>query len=224
MAEWLTPFQTPWDITGFILFLLIFPFYHTVYPWLSRKAKTSSVRNRVDIFRESWIERVIATGDVIGAAQQTRNLTMVNSILVSSCLIFMGLAVNLLFRLREIEPHPMDWNLHPDAVRMKIIGLILIFALAFSFFMTALRHLGHFVLVIGADPKVVEESVGSPVLYFAGLINRASHRYTLGVRSLYAALPWAAWILDSHLFVLITLFWGIKLILFQDFKREAPRQ
>lgn len=224
MAEWLAPFQTPWDVAGFILFLLIFPLYHTLYPWLSRKAKSTSARNRVDIFRESWIERIIAKGDAVGAAQQTRNLTMVSSILVSSCLIFMGLSVNLLFRLPEINPHPPDWNLHPDAVRMKLFGLILLFALAFSFFMTALRHLGHFVLVIGADPKVIEENVGSPVQYFSGLINRASHRYTLGVRSLYAALPWAAWILDSRLFVLITLFWGIKLVAFQDFNRESSRR
>ncbi len=220
MQEWLSPFQSAWDIVGFVLFLLVFPIYHTVYPWLALRRPTRTARGRIDALRKSWIERLITRGDVATAAQQTRNLTMVNSILVSSALILLGITTNLLVRLPEIEsqlPHPGHWEVHPGALRMKLYLLILIFSAAFSFCMTALRHLGHFVLVIGADPDLVDSQFGSAVDYFAGLINRASHRYTLGVRSFYAAFPILAWLFDSRLFVLLTVFWGLKFLGFQDF-------
>ncbi len=222
MQEWLSPFQSAWDVTGFALFLLVFPIYHTVYPWIASRQPSRTARGRIDDLRRSWIERLIARGDVVMAAQQTRNLTMVNSILVSSALILLGITSNLLIRLPEFEgraPHPSDWDAHPGALRVKLYLLIVVFAIAFSFCMTALRHLGHFVMVIGADPDLVERHFGSAVEYFSDLINKASHRYTLGVRSFYAAFPLLAWLFDSRLFVLLTLFWALKFVVFQDFRR-----
>lgn len=220
MQAWLSPFHSAWDVAGFVLFLLVFPIYHAVYPWVAHRLPARTARGRIDALRKSWIERLIARGDVVTAAQQTRNLTMVNSILVSSALILLGITTNLLVRLPEIEsrlPHPSDWDVHPGALRVKLYLLIVVFATAFSFCMTALRHLGHFVLVIGADPDLVSSHFGSAVEYFADLINRASHRYTLGVRSFYAAFPVLAWLFDSRLFVLLTVLWGLKFMGFQDF-------
>lgn len=220
MELWLAPFQSLWDVTGFVLFVLVFPLYHTLYPWVAGRRPERTARGVIDSLRRSWIERLLATGDVTTAAQQTRNLTMVNSILVSSALILLGLTGNLLVQLPTLDaalPHPSSWDLHPDALRVKIYLLLVVFVAAFSFFMTSLRHLGHFVLIIGADPALIEAHYGSPAAHFAELINRASHRYTLGVRSFYAALPLLAWLFDARLFVLLTVFWAFKFIRFQDF-------
>lgn len=220
MEPWLLPFQSPWDVVGFALFLLVFPIYHAVYPWIAARRPASTARGKIDLLRKSWIERLIDRGDIIAAAQQTRNLTMVNSILVSSALILLGITANLMVRLPELQGpavYPADWGLHPGALRVKLFLLIITFAAAFSYCMTALRHLGHFVLIIGADPVLIQEQVGSPADYFANLINRASHRYTLGVRAFYAAFPLLVWLFDSRLFVLITVFWGFKFMIFQDF-------
>ncbi|MCP4654659.1 MAG: DUF599 domain-containing protein [bacterium] len=220
--DWSAPFQTPLDVVGFVIFLFVFPVYHLLYPWLARVIPGHAARTRFDLFRESWIQGLIERRDIIAAAQQTRNLTMVNSILVSSALILMGLTANVL--VRTLSPaDPADWIAHPTALTEKLCLLILVFAFAFSFFMTSLRHLGHFVLVIGADPKLVEAYEGSPVKYFSALINRASHRYTMGVRSLFSAVPLFGWLLDSRLFLLLTLFWAVKLIGFQDFARLLRR-
>ena len=152
---------------------------------------------------------------------------MVNSILVSSALILMGVTANVLVQLPAIEdkvPHPSDWDVHPGAIRVKLYLLILIFASAFSFFMAALRHLGQFVLVIGADKALVEAQFGSAAQYFTDLINRASHRYTLGVRSFHAAFPLVGWLFDSRLFVILTVFWAIKFFVFQDFSTGRFRK
>ena len=227
MESILLLFESPLDLAAFAFFLLVFPAYHTLYPALMRLFPKSAARGRFDLFRRSWIQGLIERRDIIAAAQQTRNLTMVNSILVSSSLILMGVTSNLILRLPTLPastPHPGAWDAHPEVVRAKLILLVLVFAVAFSYFMTALRHLGHFVLVIGADPDVIAEHEGDPVGYFAALINRASHRYTLGVRSLYSAFPLFGWLFDPWLFIVLTALWGIKFVFFQDFghlKRRA---
>ena len=213
-------FQGPVDVAGFVLFVLVFPVYHTFYPWLIRRFPHRVVKTRFDLYRRSWIEGVIRRRDVVMVAQQTRNLTMVNSILASSSLILMGFSANLLLRLSEFTaelPHPRAWEVHPDALAGKLFLLILVFAVAFGYCMTSLRHLGHFNLVIGADPELIEEQEGSSVDYFSDLINRSSNRHTLAVRCLYSASPLFLWMFDPTSFLVLTLFWGLKFVGFQDF-------
>jgi uncharacterized membrane protein len=209
---------------GFAVFMLVFPIYHVVYPMIASRRPNRTAMGRIDALRKSWIERLIASEGIITAAQQTRNLTMVNSILVSSALLLMGITANLIVQLPAIEnrvPHPSEWDLHPEVLRLKLYLLILVFASAFSYCMAALRHLGHFVLVIGADPKLVEKHYGSATQYFSDLINRASHRHTLGVRSFHAAFPLVGWMFDSRLFVFLVVVWGLKFLVYQDFARRA---
>lgn len=224
MNQWLSLIESPIDLLGFILFLLVFPIYHGIYPWLIRVASSKAARLRFDLLRESWITGLIERRDILAAAQQSRNLTMVNSVLVSSSLILMGLIANVLVQLPKLSNHgltPPGWISSPDAVRMKLYFLIFVLAAAFSYFMTSLRHLGHFVLVIGADPHLVKEQKGSPVKYFSSLINRASYRYTLGVRYLYSALALFGWLFDPWLFIAVILFFAAKFIGFQDFTHKV---
>lgn len=229
--HWLGLFQGPLDVIGFVLFLLVFPLYHGLYPWLIRRFPHRVAKARLDLYRRSWIEGLLARRDVVVAAQQTRNLTMVNSILASSALILMGFTANLLLRSQELPAeirHPRSWEFNPDSLVAKLFLLILVFAVAFGYCMTALRYLGHFNLVIGADPQLIEQYEGSSVDYFANLINRASNRYTLAVRCLYSASPLFLWMFDPRFFIALTLFWAVKFIGFQDFvhllgrSRPAP--
>lgn len=225
--RWLTLLQDPVDSLGFILFLVVFPGYHAVYPYLVRFFPDQAAKVRVDLFRRSWIEGLLERRDIIAAAQQTRNLTMVNSLLASSSLILMGVTANVLFRLPEFSQvltEPESLSRHPDAQAVKLFLLIVVFAVAFAYCMTSLRHLGHFNLVIGADPEVVRRHEGEPVDYFATLINRASNRYTLAVRCLYSASPLLLWLFDQWFFIGLTVFWGVKFIGFQDFAHVLRRR
>jgi uncharacterized membrane protein len=220
---WLSPFQTPFDVAGFVLFVLVFPVYHALYPWLIGRFPHRVAKARFDLYRRSWIEGLLQRRDVATAAQQTRNLTMVNSILASSTLILMGFSANLLLRSGEFVGANPIWDVQPDALAGKLFLLILVFAVAFGYCMTSLRHLGHFNLVIGADPAVIEEIEGSSVDYFSALINRSSNRHTLAVRCLYSASPVFLWIFDPLFFVLLTVFWGVKFIGYQDFVHVLGR-
>lgn len=225
--QWLVIFHDPVDTVGFVLFLLVFPIYHAVYPYLMRLVPERSAKNRIDAFRRSWIEGILERGDIVVAAQQTRNLTMVNSLLASSALILMGFTANVLIRhpeMTEAIVEPELWARHPDAQAVKIFLLIVVFGVAFSYCMTSLRHLGHFNLVIGADPKVIEEREGPPIEYFAALVNRASNRYTLAVRCFYSASPLFLWLFDHWFFIGLTLFWSVKFIGFQDFAHVVKQR
>ena len=218
--EWLELLREPLDAIGFALFLLVFPIYHGIYPWLMSLFPDRAAKTRVDLYRRSWIERLVREEDILLAAQQTRNLTMVNTLLASSALILMGFTANLLIQAPGFSidlPLVGAANADLTAQPVKLLLLIVVFGVAFSYCMTSLRHLGHFNVVIGADPQVIERYEGSAVDYLSGLINRASNRYTLAVRCLYSASPLFFWLFDTRLFVGLTLFWALRFIGFQDF-------
>jgi uncharacterized membrane protein len=175
---------------------------------------------RMDDMRRSWIERLLRDSDIITAAQQARNLTMANSLVASSSLILMGFTANILIRLPEVDSEILELQplvAHPDELAVKLLLLIFVFGVGFGYAMTALRHLGHFTLVVGADPEVIERHEGSAVEYLSALINRASNRSTLAMRCMYSASPLFLWLIDVKLFIALTLIWGIKFICFQDF-------
>ncbi len=226
LDQWLALFQRPADAIGAVLFLLVFPIYHTAYPLLMRVFPNQAAKSRFDLYRRSWIERLLERNDVVAAAQLTRNLTMVNTLLASSTLILMGVSANILIQLRQAEalPQIQAWQAQPEAPAAKLLLLIISFGVAFAYCMTSLRHLGHFNLVIGTDPKLIDEEEGSAVEYFATLINRASNRYTLATRCLFSASPLFLWLFDTWLFILLTLFWGVKFIGFQDFAHVLRRR
>ena len=200
------------DWIAFGAFVVVFPFYHSIYPTLAKLMPGKSAAARVDTLRHSWIEWLLDERRVVEAAQTTRNLTMVNTLLASSALILLGFTANIAHTTTDVS------RLY------KLYLLMVVFAAAFSFFVTALRHIGYFNLTIGADPKIVEEREGDAVKFFSNMIGRASHRYTHGVRTFYSAFPLFLWVQSAELFLGLTLFWGIKFILFQDFGRQFGRK
>jgi uncharacterized membrane protein len=231
LTEWQKLFSDWLDVVGFVLFLLAFPVYHSAYPWLMRLFPNRAAKVRLDEFRRSWIERLVKTRDLMAAAQQTRNLAMVNSLLASSALILMGFTANVLLGMPraatggDLLPGLMDWAAHPESLQLKLLLLVLVFGVSFAYSMTALRHLGHFNLVVGADPDVIASREGSAVDYLSALINKASNRATLAVRCLYSATPLFLWLFDVRLFVLLNLVWAVKFVAFQDFahlRRRTP--
>jgi uncharacterized membrane protein len=227
LEAWRSPFQSTIDVAGFVLFLIVFPIYHALYPFLTRLNPERSTKTTIDLYRRSWIERVIERRDVVAAAQVTRNLTMVNTLLASSALILLGFTANVLIQLPRglvNVPEAISAGGNDAILAGKLYLLILVFAVAFAYCMTALRHLGHFNIVVGADPKVVEEHDGSAVDYLSALISRASNRYTLAVRTFYSSMPLFLWLFDSWLFVALTLFWAAKFMLLQDFRFQRERR
>jgi uncharacterized membrane protein len=218
--QWRYLLHDPVDVLALTLFVLVFPVYHAVYPRLMTLFPHHAAKVRMDEMRRSWIERLIRDSDVTNAAQQARNLTMANSLVASSSLILMGFTANILIRLPDATgelPEIQAWRQNPDELATKLLLLVFVFGVGFGYAMTALRHLGHFTLAVGADPAVIERHEGSAVDYLSALINRASNRSTLAMRCMYSASPLFLWLIDSRLSLGLTVIWGAKFIFFQDF-------
>ena len=147
MSPWNDLLQSPVDAIGLALYVLVFPVYHSLYPLVARRSPHGTAKGRMDIMRRSWIEGLIERREIVAAAQQTRNLTMMNSLLGSAALILLGMTANILLTYPKVSTqiaHPESWDLHPGAVSVKLYLLILVFAMAFSYYMSALRRLGQF--------------------------------------------------------------------------------
>jgi uncharacterized membrane protein len=205
----LDAFARPLDAVAFALWALVFPVYHAVYPRLPRWLPGRTMAERVDTLRRSWIARVLATGDIVTAAHQTRNLNMVNTFLASSAVILIGFAANMVL---GGEPPP-------PARLARVVIVIIVLATAFAYFVNSLRHLGHFTLTIGADPALVDKLHGSATDYFCNLIARASLRYTQGLRALYSVFPLFLWLYNLWLFLVVTALWAAW-FLAQDFRKD----
>ncbi len=216
LEDWIAT-TTAVDWIGVVLWFLVFPVYHAVYPSLVRRMPGKTTKGRVDLYRRSWIQRLLESGDVLVGVHQARNLTMVNSLLASSALILMGFTANAVLQSPGAGSVAAEDLLGKPGNVEKLWLLIVVFGVAFTYFMAALRHLGFFNIMIGADPKVVEEHEGSSIDFLVGLISRASSRYTNGVRCFYSAFPLFMWVFHPWLFVGMTTFFAIKFIGFQDF-------
>jgi len=221
VEHWQSVFQTVWDYVGAALFVIVFPVYHAIYPIVARRLPARTARTRTQLYRHSWIHGMLERGDILTGVHQARNLTMMNSLLASSAVILMGLTAALVPQIKTLVDVGILDEVGKRAAFVKLSLLILILAIAFSYFMAALRHIGHFTLVIGADPKLVEEHEGDPAEFFSTMMDKASSRHTLGMRTFYSALPVLLWVFDTWMFVGVTAFWGAKFIGFQDFLRKG---
>jgi len=220
-----SPFGGPLDLVAFLLYLLVFPIYHAVYPLLVRLSPNRTAKGRIDMYRRSWIQSLLDERAIILGAQQTRNLTMVASFLASSALILLGVTGNaLLMRgtpLQAAGVEPVVGHQPSEVLQVKIFLLILVFSVSFMFFMACLRHLGHFNLILGADPALIEREEGVPAAdYITRIINQASNRYTLGSRTFLSALPLFLWLFSTWVFLLVTVAVGVRFMGLTDFARR----
>lgn len=224
-----SPFTSPLDIVAFALYIVVFPIYHGLYPYLVRLSPHHTRKGRIDRYRRSWITTLVENRDVMEGAQQTRNLTMVASFLASSALILLGVTGNILLTGKSAlsalpgtdVPNPATL----ETQQVKLYLLVIVFSITFMYFMACLRHLGHFVLIIGADPELIEEEEEvSAVDYITTVINMASNRYTLGTRCLFSALPLFLWLFSTWLFLAITAFSALKFMGLTDFAHDIRRK
>jgi uncharacterized membrane protein len=203
-------FERPADVFAFALWLFVFPIYHTLYPRLARRLPGRTALEPVDLLRRSWIERLLETRSPDAAAQQMRNLTTINTTLATSALILLGFAANMINNRGTAGPH--------DPTLARLVLIVAVLAVAFSYFVNSLRHIGLFTLTIGADPKLVEQLHGSATDYFGALVARASLRYTQGLRTFFGAFPLFLWLFHGWLFLGATAAASAWFLL-RDFRR-----
>ena len=74
MHDLLAPFEGPIDVVGFVLWLLVFPVYHSLYPLLAHRR---TALERFGRFRRSWVKRVIDNDNLLFAVQRPAPLVSI---------------------------------------------------------------------------------------------------------------------------------------------------
>lgn len=80
------------------------------------------------------------------------------------------------------------------------------FLLSLLNFPLCIRLLNYLVILVGASPETIEETMGvSAVDYITRMFSRAGIHYTFGIRGFYYTVPLIAWFLGTWLFVILTI-------------------
>ncbi|MHC4448697.1 MAG: DUF599 domain-containing protein [Planctomycetota bacterium] len=213
------------DWVALALILAVFPVYHLALPllrrWLSRFS--TGKRNAREV--EAWIRSTVVEGKVIVAVQQTRNTTMVVSLLASSTLIILTLSAALVVTDRS---GPDEHGTFPlDLMTLKALVLFTLLAIAFSFFVQALTRMGRFTVMIGCDPATLDRTEGDAIRHLTGTFVSSVRLYRVGVRHLHSVFPVLFWMFSANLCIAATIILGLKFFLLDDFaylirKRHKP--
>ena len=219
--NWTDLFDSPLTVIAFTTYLLVFPAYHFLLHPLRLRFPRYATGQRFVRWRESWIRRILEQGDVTMAVQQMRNTTMVASLMASSTLLLIGIGGNFLF---QISSTGAGFELVLTPIVFKIGLMIGVLAIAFTLFVNCLRRLGEFTVTIGANPKVMDETVGSAVGYLSELYGRANRLNGLGLRAIFSLFPLGLWLVGDWPFLILTILLGGRFVFVEDFAYLVRRR
>ncbi|MFQ6105747.1 MAG: DUF599 domain-containing protein [Candidatus Hydrothermarchaeaceae archaeon] len=204
------------DLFAVGIFLICTVGYHNIYyPYVLSRHPMKTAKGKINIYRTSWVENILESGNINTAVQQIRNLTMVATLFASSSLIILGVITNVY--LTTYGPSLLIGKL--DAFSIKIYLLMTLFGTSFLLFLFSLRHLNYFNVLIGAKREVVEEIEGTDMAtMLANRMNLGMNRYTLGARCYYYSLGVIAWFLSTWACIAITVLITLMVITTRDFK------
>lgn len=202
------------DFFALAIFFVCTVGYHFVYyPYMLSKDPMKTAKGKINMYRHSWVENVLESGDISTAVSQTRNLTLVATMFASSSLLILGAISNIY--ITRYQPHAGKF----DAFSMKVYLLMSVFGASFLLFLFSLRHLNYFCVLLGAKKEVIERIEGtSMAALLSARLNLAMNRYTLGARCYYYSLAVLAWFLNTWAFVAITILITAMVIVTRDFK------
>lgn len=203
------------DFVALIIFFISTIVYHSTYYFIMRLFPGLAVKTNVNLFRRSWISYLLDKKDYLLAVNQGRDLITINTFLASAILILMGALLNLLINADRIQ----NLSIIGEGFEFKVLILIIVLGFSFFFFLSSLRNYRLFVMLIPADPDLVEKETGITALdYFTNMVNRASNNYTIGSRAIFYALPVILWIGSVWLFISSTVIMTLYFSLWKDYK------
>ncbi|MHC4939467.1 MAG: DUF599 domain-containing protein [Planctomycetota bacterium] len=218
-------FDSTEERIAFALILAVFPLYHLALPLLRRMLAPFSTGKRARREVESWIRNTVVEGKVIVAVQQTRNTTMVASLLASSTLIILTLTASLV--VDEGETVSPEGTFPVDEITAKALILFFLLAIAFAFFVQALNGMGRFTVMVGCEPTTLRRTEGGAVQHLRDTFVNAVRHYRVGIRHLHSVFPMIFWMFDTTLCIATTVILGLKFFFVDDFvylirKRQRP--
>ncbi len=183
------------DITALIVCLAVLGIYHVyLYRKIRREPLTTSIGVTEEL-RKEWVRIVMTERRDVLAVQTLRNWVMASSFLASTAILICLGVLNAAFRMGTLADVSHSLNLlgsrHEMVWMVKLMILSVAFLSAFFNFILAIRYFNHASFGLGLPDCA--DCLGSHD-FIAGIVQRGSLHYTVGMRGYYLAIPLTFWL------------------------------
>lgn len=197
------------DTVALAFFICCTLLYHIFYYYRVARLPTHIFKGKINIIRRTWVANMLKPGNAIVAVQTLRNIHMAASFLASSSIVFIGSILYLVFNIEQtagIVRGRGTIAIEDYLIFIKLSTLMVMFLLSLLNFSLCIRLLNYLVIMIGASPDTIEETMGmSAVDYIHKMFSTAGMHYTFGIRGFYYTIPLIAWFMGTWLFVALTI-------------------
>lgn len=200
---------TSFNTLALAFFICCTLLYHIFYYYRVARLPKNIFKGKINIIRRTWVENMLNSGNTIVAVQTLRNIHMAASFLASSSIVFIGSILYLVFNIEQtagIVRGRGTITIADYLVFIKFSTLIVMFLLSLLNFSLCIRLLNYLVILIGASPATIEDTMGmSAVDYIHKMFSTAGIHYTFGIRGFYYTIPLMAWFIGTWLFFSLTI-------------------
>ena len=219
-----TLFDQPWlremgpDLLALAVSALMVGCYYLYLRFRVRKDPTYSIHVVNEAARRLWVQHVMAnpSRDVM-AVQTLRNFIMVGILMVSTVTL---LIIGTLTLSGQADTIARSWHAinllgRPSAElwTVKVMCLLADFLVAFFAFTMAVRLANHVLFMINVPAELREDNEALAPGAVARRLNRAGYMISVGIRSLFVAVPLVFWLFGPAFLVIATV--GLLIVLYR---------
>jgi len=184
------------NIISFIVSCVLVLAYYLYLGRKSRRAPGSRVHALNAKIRARWVHRVMSSGKMdILAIQTLRNSLMAANFMATTAVLLIIGILNLSDKIGTwAQESQFSWlanSVSADLWYLKIVLLVLDYAVAFYCFSTSIRFFNHvgYMINLGCDIQIEETIFKQTCAY----LNRAGSYYMYGTRAFFFSLPVIMW-------------------------------
>ena len=184
------------NIISFIVSCVLVLTYYLYLGRKSRRSPGSRVHALNAKIRARWVHRVMSSGKMdILAIQTLRNSLMAANFMATTAVLLIIGILNLSDKIGTwAQESQFSWlanSVSADLWYLKIVLLVLDYAVAFYCFSTSIRFFNHvgYMINLGCDIQIEETIFKQTCAY----LNRAGSYYMYGTRAFFFSLPVVMW-------------------------------
>ncbi|MDH4199723.1 MAG: DUF599 domain-containing protein [Spirochaetia bacterium] len=214
------------DYVALGLFLILFFGYNSTYFFISHNLKKETRESKINVYREKWLEIIIAENQSTFAIQTIRNLTMANTFLMSLVMIMMGGLISVISSRLDListletinqvdsRTYLLYFESHPAVIKI-LLGLFVLLISAYNL-TVALRILYNMNFTTSSAMRLPEAKN-----FQLDQLRRQSRHFITGLRSLYFFFGPMLWIIDTYAMIIFTIVVTVLFLRF-DFIPRVP--
>lgn len=192
------------DIVAFLTSCLLLLGYYLYLSWRTRRAPDTSTHAHNAKIREQWVAMVLNNEkkDIL-AIQTIRNSVIAANFMASTAVLLIVGTLNISEKIGQWTlawQHLAIGSTGNVSWQVKLVLLLLVFAIAFHFFSMAIRYFNH----VGYMINLPGESTNDNGLYreTCAYLNKAGKYYMFGTRTFFFSLPIIMWFFGPIFLVL----------------------